>query len=82
MSDKRTLLEDPKDKRPRTSRDEKHRKELEARKEPTQYYAGASGATNGVDKPIEECKAVVFQILYIWFIIPEEDAQAILRCDL
>jgi hypothetical protein len=60
----------PKGKLPHILRSEKCQKKLEARGELAQRYAGASkalGGTSGVDKPTEECKAVVFQALSMWF---------------
>jgi hypothetical protein len=32
-----------------------------------QCSAVASRVASGADKPIEECKAVVFQVIYTWF---------------
>jgi hypothetical protein len=40
---------------------------LEAKRVFAQHYAGAFGIASGPDKPIEECKAVVFQVIYTWF---------------
>jgi hypothetical protein len=49
------------------SRGEKRWRELEAREEPAQRFARASGSTTDANKPSEECKATVFHAFYKWF---------------
>jgi hypothetical protein len=46
------------------SRGEKHQRELKAKKESAQCYAGAFGSSNDGDKPSDECKSTIFQALY------------------
>jgi hypothetical protein len=67
MSDEGASLEDPKRKSSHSANGEKRRRELEAKGEPTQRYAGAFGSISNTDKPSKECKAAVFQTLYKWF---------------
>jgi hypothetical protein len=67
MSSEGTLSRDLKGKHPRILRSAKHREELEARREPAQRYATTEGAASGVEKPSDECKLVVFQVLYMRF---------------
>jgi hypothetical protein len=64
MLDEGASSGDPKGKSELISRGEKQRRELEAR---GHRFSGASGSTNDGNKPSEECKAVVFQALYLWF---------------
>jgi hypothetical protein len=52
---------DPKGKSELISRDEKRRRELEAR---GHRFLGASGCTNDGNRPSKECKAAVVQALY------------------
>jgi hypothetical protein len=67
MSDAGASSRDRKGKSKHGSRGEKRRRELEARGEPIQRFAGASGSTTDPNKPSEECKATVFQAFYKWF---------------
>jgi hypothetical protein len=67
MLDEGTSLENLKGKHQRDSRGEKRRKKLEARAKPTQRYAGALETTSATDKSTEDCKVIVFQVLYAWF---------------
>jgi hypothetical protein len=60
MLDKGTSSGDPKGKSEYLSRGEKRQRELEARGQSVQCYAGAFGSTNNGNKSNEECKAVVF----------------------
>jgi hypothetical protein len=64
MSDQGDFWGDPKGKSELISRDEKRRRELEAK---GHSLSGASGSNNDGTKPSEECKAIVFQALYEWF---------------
>jgi hypothetical protein len=56
MSDEGASLGDPKGKFEYQSRNEKRRRELEARRESTQCYAGAFGSTNNGNKPSKEAR--------------------------
>jgi hypothetical protein len=64
MSDGGAFSGDPKGKLELISRDEKQRRELEAK---GHCFLEASGSTNDGNKPSEECKATMFQALYEWF---------------
>jgi hypothetical protein len=64
ISDEGASSGDPKGKYEYLSRGEKRRRELEARRQSAQCYAGASRSTNDGNKPSEEYKAAVFKALY------------------